>query len=103
MNILKTITAAIALVAAASSHVVSAQTIYQGPGTYSTYGNQTYGPSGTQSQFGNSTLYTEWHLFDLRKSNLWAERGLFNIRQYNLRSGRINLQQLWKPNVYKYS
>jgi hypothetical protein len=36
----------------------SAQTIYQGPGTYSTYGNQTFGPGGVQSTYGNQT-YTQ--------------------------------------------
>ncbi|MFZ3307870.1 MAG: hypothetical protein WA280_00720 [Xanthobacteraceae bacterium] len=36
---------------------VSAQTLYQGPGTYSSYGNQTYGPGGAQSHYGNQ-VYT---------------------------------------------
>ena len=28
---------------------------YLGPGTYSTYGSQTYGPDGTQFNLGNGT------------------------------------------------
>ena len=32
-----------------------AQVIVTGPGTYSTYGNQTYGPNGAQSTYGNQT------------------------------------------------
>lgn len=40
-------------VVAASAVVVSAQTLYQGPGTYSNFGNQTYGPGGTQSRYSN--------------------------------------------------
>lgn len=41
------------LVILASASSGSAQTVYQGPGTYSTYGNQTFGPGGTQLQYGN--------------------------------------------------
>ncbi len=36
-------------------NMANAQTIYQGPGTYSTYGSQTYGPGGVQSTYGNQT------------------------------------------------
>lgn len=35
----------------------SAQIVLQGPGTYNTYGNTTYGPGGTQQRYGNQ-LYT---------------------------------------------
>ena len=47
--------AAIALVAA--SGAAPAQLIYQGPGTYLTYGNPSYGPknSQTQSTYGHQT------------------------------------------------
>jgi ABC-type oligopeptide transport system substrate-binding subunit len=41
--------------AAAFSGLADAQTIYQGPGTYSSYGNLTYWPGGTQSRYGNQT------------------------------------------------
>ena len=51
------VTLAVSLcVVSASAAAVSAQTIYQGQGTYSTYGNQTYGPGGTQSQYGNQLI-----------------------------------------------
>jgi hypothetical protein len=40
-----------------SALVVFAQTFYEGPGTYSTHGKETYGPNGTQSQYGHQ-LYT---------------------------------------------
>ncbi len=33
----------------------SAQIILQGSGTYSTYGNTTYGPGGTQQRYSNQT------------------------------------------------
>jgi hypothetical protein len=44
---------AVAAVLAAVPNATEAQFIYQGPGAYSTYGNQTYGPAGTQSPYGN--------------------------------------------------
>ena len=43
--------AAIATMTAAAS----AQMVYQGPGTYSTYGEQTYGPNSSQQTYGNQT------------------------------------------------
>ncbi len=49
---------AAAVIVAVLSSPANAQIIYQGPGTYSTYGNQTNGPSGTQSTYGNQT-YTQ--------------------------------------------
>jgi hypothetical protein len=44
-----------AILIAALSGIASAQTIYTGPGTYQTYGNQTYSPSGVQQTYGNQT------------------------------------------------
>jgi len=54
MSILKSLLLA-GIVLASIASQARAQTIYQGPGTYSTYGNQTYGPGGTQSTYGNQT------------------------------------------------
>src|SRR5271166_96857 len=54
MSIVKSLLLA-GIVLASLASQVRAQTIYQGPGTYSTYGNQTYGPGGTQSTYGNQT------------------------------------------------
>jgi len=51
------VTLAVSLwVVSASAVAVSAQTVYQGPGSYSTYGNQTYGPGGIQSRYGNQVV-----------------------------------------------
>ena len=39
----------------ALSWQAGAQVVYQGPGVYSTTGNQTIGPGGTQLNYGNQT------------------------------------------------
>jgi hypothetical protein len=50
---MRNILVAAALLIAAGS--ASAQTIYEGPGTYSRYGNTVYGPNGPQTQYGGTT------------------------------------------------
>lgn len=40
---------------AALSGAAVAQVVYQGPGAYSTYGNQTYGPNSSQQTYGSQT------------------------------------------------
>ena len=52
----------------------SAQVIYQGPGTYSTYGNQTYGPGGAQSRYGNQ-LYTPQGTFSTYGNQTYGPNG----------------------------
>lgn len=51
-----------------------AQVIYQGPGTYSTYGSQTYGPGGTQSTYGNQT-YTPNGTYSTYGNQTYAPNG----------------------------
>lgn len=36
--------------------IASAQVVVDGPGAYSTYGDQTFGPNGAQSHYGNQTF-----------------------------------------------
>ena len=75
MSIVKSLLLAGIVLASLASQVCAQTTIYEGPGTYSTYGNQTYGPGGTQSTYGNQACTCGWGIIDLPETKRMAPAG----------------------------
>jgi hypothetical protein len=69
----------------------SAQTIYQAPGTYSTYGNQTFGPSEgrngqpgtTYSTYGNQTYGSNGTTFSTYGNTTYGSNGTTSMTYGN--------------------
>lgn len=93
---------AVALVFIAAT--ASAQLLYQEQGTYSTYGNQTYGPGGTQSQYRNQ-LYTPQGTYSTYGNQTYGPNGntFSTYGNHDLRAGRLHDNHLWESDLYKHA